>query len=130
VHVADLPAIEGDPLQLRQLLQNLISNALKFHQTDTPPQVRVYTKHLDGKIQLIVEDEGIGFKQEEAERIFQPFHRLVGRTQYEGSGIGLAICRRIVERHTGNISVVSAEGQGTKFIITLPIRHAGSATSG
>lgn len=127
VEVSDLPILEGDPVQLHQLLQNLIGNALKFHQPEVPPRVKVYAKHLADKMQLFIEDEGIGFKEEDAERIFQPFHRLVGRIQYEGSGIGLAICRRIVERHAGTISAVSKVGQGTTFIVTLPIHHSGTA---
>jgi signal transduction histidine kinase len=118
-----LPVVEGDPLQLRQLMQNLIGNALKYHQPATSPEVKVYTKQTPGQVQVFVEDKGIGFDQEDAERIFQPFLRLVGRSQYEGSGMGLAICRRIVERHGGNIVAFSKPGQGTTFIVTLPMYH-------
>jgi PAS domain S-box-containing protein len=98
-----LPAIEGDPLQLRQLMQNLIGNALKYHLPDLPPEVKVYARQRSEKIEIVVEDHGVGFQQEDAERVFQPFQRLVGRSQFEGSGMGLAICRRIVERHRGEI---------------------------
>lgn len=127
VDVGNLPAIEGDPLQLHQLMQNLIGNALKYHQPDAPPAVNVYAKQLPGKVQIFVEDHGIGFDQADAERIFQPFQRLVGRSQYEGSGIGLAICRRIVERHSGEIAARSAPERGTTFIVTLPIYQAEGA---
>jgi PAS domain S-box-containing protein len=122
-----LPVVEGDPVQLRQLMQNLIDNALKYHQPETPPHLRIHAKLLPEQAQILVEDKGIGFKQEDAERIFQPFQRLVGRSEYEGSGIGLAICRRIVERHAGKITVLSQPGHGTTFIITLPAAHPESA---
>jgi signal transduction histidine kinase len=102
----------------------LIGNALKYHQPGIPPEVKVYAKQLPGKVQIFVEDKGIGFDQEDAERIFQPFQRLVGRSQYEGSGMGLAICQRIVERHGGKITAQSKPEQGTTFIVTLPTHHA------
>ncbi|HEX2994325.1 MAG TPA: PAS domain S-box protein, partial [Anaerolineales bacterium] len=127
VDVGNLPAIEGDPLQLHQLMQNLIGNALKYHQLDAPPAVNIYAKQLPGKVQIFVEDHGIGFDQADAERIFQPFQRLVGRSQYEGSGIGLAICRRIVERHSGEIAARSTPDRGTTFIVTLPIYQVEAA---
>lgn len=123
VNIELLPTIEGDALQLHQLMQNLIGNALKYHQPGIPPEVNVYAKHLSGKVQILVEDKGIGFAQEDAEGVFQPFQRLVGRSQYEGSGMGLAICRRIVERHGGEISALSQPGRGTTFMVTLPIHH-------
>lgn len=129
VNFTALPAIEGDPLQLRRLLQNLIGNALKYHRPDMPPDVKVYAKELSGKVQIYVEDKGIGFDQADAERIFKPFQRLVGRSQYEGSGIGLAICRRIIERHGGEIGARSKPGHGATFIVTLPIHPPGSARS-
>jgi signal transduction histidine kinase len=116
-----LPVITGDPLQLRQLMQNLIGNALKYHQPDKPPEVKIFAHQVGEKVQIHVVDKGIGFDQEDADRIFEPFQRLVGRSQYEGSGIGLAICRRIVERHGGEIAAISERAIGTSFIITLPI---------
>ena len=127
VDYGTLPVVEGDPVQLRQLMQNLIDNALKYHQPETPPYLRIHAKLLPERAQIFVEDKGIGFKQEDAERIFQPFQRLVGRNEYEGSGIGLAICRRIVERHEGKITALSQPGHGTTFIITLPAAHPESA---
>ncbi|HSL43176.1 MAG TPA: PAS domain S-box protein [Anaerolineales bacterium] len=129
VEVHSLPVVEGDRSQLHQLIQNLIGNALKYHQPDSRPDVKVYAEELSGKARLYVQDQGIGFDQEDTERIFQPFQRLVGRSQYEGSGIGLAICRRIVERHNGEIAARSQPGQGTTFIVTLPIHHAERASS-
>jgi PAS domain S-box-containing protein len=120
VNVETLPVIEGDALQLHQLLQNLIGNALKYQQPGIPPEVHVSAKHLSGRVQILVQDKGIGFAEGDAERVFQPFQRLVGRSQYEGSGIGLAICRRIVERHGGEISALSKPGHGALFIVTLP----------
>jgi light-regulated signal transduction histidine kinase (bacteriophytochrome) len=129
VNVEALPTIEGDALQLRQLMQNLIGNALKYHQPGTSPQLTISAKQLSGKVQILVEDQGIGFAQEDAERIFQPFQRLVGRSQYEGSGMGLAICRRIVERHGGEITAFSKSGHGTTVMVTLPGQHLGSVTN-
>jgi light-regulated signal transduction histidine kinase (bacteriophytochrome) len=120
VEVDSLPVVTGDPLQLRQLMQNLIGNALKYRQPGKPPEVRIFASQFFEKVQICVEDHGIGFALEDADRIFEPFQRLVGRNQYEGSGIGLAICRRIVERHGGEIAAISEPGTGTTFIITLP----------
>jgi PAS domain S-box-containing protein len=122
LEIDELPVVEGDPLQLRLLLQNLIGNALKYHRPDTPPVVKVYASQLPGRVQILVEDNGIGFNAEEAEIIFQPFQRLVGRSQYEGSGMGLAICRRIVERHGGEITAKGEPGKGASFVVTLPVR--------
>jgi signal transduction histidine kinase len=119
---SSLPVLEGDPLQLRQLMQNLIGNALKYHPLGIPPEVKVYAEQLPGKVRIFVEDKGIGFEQKDAARIFQPFERLVGRSQYEGSGMGLAICRRIVERHGGEIRAASQPGEGTLFTVVLPGR--------
>jgi signal transduction histidine kinase/HAMP domain-containing protein len=127
VEVGDLPTIEADPSQMRQLLQNLITNALKFHKPGQPPTIRVSARpdqDARGKrIQLIVEDQGIGFAMEHVDRIFQPFQRLHGRSQYEGMGMGLAICQRIAERHNGTITARSAAGQGSTFLVTLPLRQ-------
>ena len=131
VQVGDLPEIEGDALQLRQLLQNLIVNALKFHRPGVPPQVSV-TGHIeppngDGSTEravLCVEDNGIGFDEKYAARIFGPFQRLHSKDEYEGSGIGLAICRKIVDRHGGDIVAHSIPDQGSRFMITLPVTQS------
>jgi signal transduction histidine kinase len=116
---------------MRQLMQNLIGNALKFHRPQVPPIVKIYSQHLNHQseqlvvglelCQIIVEDNGIGFEQKYSDRIFQIFQRLHGRREYEGTGIGLTICRKIAERHFGRITAQSKPGQGTKFIVTLPI---------
>jgi light-regulated signal transduction histidine kinase (bacteriophytochrome) len=129
VEMGSLPSVEGDPLQLRQLLQNLIGNALKYHRPDSPPRVRLYAKEHSGKVRIFVEDQGIGFEQKDAEQIFQPFQRLVSRSEYEGSGMGLSICRRIVERHAGSIAAFSRPGQGTTIIVTLPVHKPAISTS-
>ncbi len=126
VEIAELPTIEADPTQMRQLLQNLLANALKFHRAGAPPVVRIETSEVSqtSEVSIAVEDNGIGFDEKYLDRIFQPFQRLHGRSEYEGSGIGLAICRKIVERHGGNITACSAPGQGATFIVTLPVRQA------
>lgn len=121
VEVGDLPVVEADPLQIRRLFQNLISNALKYHRPDVPPVVKVSGTQLSPElIQIRVEDNGIGFDENQVERIFQPFQRLVGKSQFEGTGMGLAICKRIVERHGGELIARSTPGVGSTFIITLP----------
>jgi light-regulated signal transduction histidine kinase (bacteriophytochrome) len=124
IKVDELPKVEADASQMHQLLQNLIGNALKFHRKETPPQVKIYSRlKAPAAVQIFVEDNGIGFPESEAERIFQPFQRLVGRSDYEGSRMGLSICRKIVERHNGSITAHSQLGQGSTFIITLPFRQ-------
>jgi two-component system sensor kinase FixL len=137
VEVGGLPTIEADPDQMRQLLQHLIGNALKFHREGEPPVVKIHAESLngqgegaagasagDGLCQIMVEDNGIGFDEKYLERIFQVFQRLHGRSEYEGTGIGLATCRKIVERHGGSITAKSAPGQGATFIVTLPVTQS------
>ncbi len=121
VEFSAMPVIEADPTQMHQLLQNLINNALKFHQDVTPPSIQVSAQISGSKCQILVKDNGIGFEMQYLDRIFKPFQRLHGRQEYEGSGMGLAICRRIVERHSGEITAISTPGEGSTFIITLPI---------
>ncbi len=116
-----LPTLEADPLQMTRLFQNLIGNAIKFQPPGGRPYVRIYPRRLeDGQTAIVVEDNGIGVPPEAAERIFQPFQRAVGRSEYEGSGMGLAICRKIVERHGGQISVQNRPGGGAAFLVILP----------
>ncbi len=119
-----MPAIEADESQMLRLFQNLIGNALKFRGAETP-RIKVYGK-LDGQgiCELFVKDNGIGFDPQFAELIFKPFQRLHGRSEYDGTGMGLAICRKIVERHGGNIRAESEQGKGSTFIIRLPLRQA------
>ena len=123
VEIGLLPTIEADPVQMRQLFQNLLSNALKFHHPHILPFVKIYQeseKNFTGLVQIVVEDNGIGFKPEYAQKIFTPFHRLHSSSHYEGTGLGLAICRKIVERHRGTITASSTPLQGARFTITLP----------
>jgi len=125
VEVAQLPVIEANAPEMRRLLQNLLANALKFRRKDTPLVVRVHaTTSRDGLCTITVTDNGIGFKEEHGEKIFRMFERLHARAQYEGSGMGLAICRKIVERHGGGIAATSTAGQGTTFTVILPVRQA------
>lgn len=114
-----LPAVFGDEGQLRQLLQNLIANALKFR-ADRPPRVAVAAARKGGRWELSVADNGIGIEAQYAERIFQMFERLHARGEFEGSGIGLAIAKRIVERHGGRIWFESTPGAGATFFALLP----------
>ena len=124
--VGSLPAVDADPMQLRQLVQNLIGNALKYRRPDVPPEVRVSCVESSLAWTIDVTDNGIGFSQDQADRIFAPFQRLHGRGEFEGTGMGLAICRRIVERHGGTIAAHGRPGEGARFVVTLPRRPAGS----
>lgn len=123
VEIAPLPTVDADPTQMRQLLQNLIGNALKFRRAEVPPVVAVWGERNNGHLQLNIADNGIGFEEKHADRIFQVFQRLHGRGEYEGSGIGLAVCRKIAERHGGSITARSTPGVGSTFIITLPLQQ-------
>ena len=125
IEVGTLPAIDADASQMRQLMQNLLSNALKFRRPDVAPVIRVGASiSRDGICTISVTDNGIGFKQEHDEKIFRMFERLHTRAQFQGSGMGLAICRKIVERHGGSIAGTSIVGQGTTFTVTLPVNQA------
>jgi len=108
---------------MRQLLQNLIANALKFHRTDAAALVRVDAKIRGPLCQITVRDNGIGFEQKHADRIFKIFERLHGREEYEGTGIGLAVCRKIAERHGGRIMAEGIPNQGATFTVDLPMTH-------
>ncbi|MFA5982918.1 MAG: CHASE3 domain-containing protein [Methylococcaceae bacterium] len=127
-----LPIVEADPHHMRQLFQNIISNALKFHRPNQAPEVSVIWKNqtvLDGEdkaeqfYEICIIDNGIGIDPQYVDKIFVPFQRLHGRSEYEGTGIGLAICRKIIERHNGYIHVIpSPSGIGTMLIIGLPVQ--------
>ncbi|GEO02692.1 hypothetical protein AAE02nite_03560 [Adhaeribacter aerolatus] len=128
-----LPVIEAEPTQMRQLFQNLVSNAIKFRKENEKPIINIYAKHIQKKAHLTatpgdevtdiyVEDNGIGFDEKYLDRIFNIFQRLEGH-KYEGSGIGLAICRKIAIRHGGDITAKSQPGVGTRFIITLALKQ-------
>lgn len=120
VDVGKLPTVPADPHQLHQVFQNLISNALKFQNgSGERPRVEISARRNDGEWQFSVADNGIGIEPEHREKIFGPFHRLHGRDQYWGNGIGLAICQRIVERHGGQIHVEDGADGGSTFIFTI-----------
>jgi two-component system sensor kinase FixL len=144
VTMGELPAIEADPMQMRQLLQNLIGNALKFQPPGAVPIIKVEaqivtrdqiredavfpkpppTANPDDKFCILtVQDNGIGFEEQYLEKIFAVFQRLHGRSEFEGTGVGLAVCRRITDRHGGLITAQSKLGEGTVFIVILPVQH-------
>lgn len=131
VHIGNLPNIEADATQMHQLFQNLISNALKFHSVGQPPIVKISAIVLEtspltpqgSACEISLSDNGIGFDQKYVDRIFTIFQRLHGRHEYEGTGIGLAVCRKIVDRHGGFITAKSDPNKGATFIITLPIKQ-------
>jgi two-component system sensor kinase FixL len=126
VDIDALPQLEADPVQMRQLFQNLIGNALKFHRPDVPPLICVRARALGLAFQrpecwrLEFADNGIGFEERYLDRIFKLFQRLHERGVYEGAGMGLAICRKIVDRHHGTITARSTPGAGSTFIVELP----------
>jgi signal transduction histidine kinase len=141
VEILGLPVVRGDPTQMRQVLQNLIGNALKFHRADMAPVVRVSAEIVDntntsarvesgGTCRIFVADNGIGFDEKYLDRVFTIFQRLHGRGDYEGTGIGLAVCRRIVERHGGTITARSKPEAGATFIVTLPLDTQGEGSHG
>jgi light-regulated signal transduction histidine kinase (bacteriophytochrome) len=121
IEVAELPSIDADPSQIRQLMQNLLANALKFHQKDLPPVIQVNAIVKQEHCIISVTDNGIGFEEKYLDRIFTIFQRLHGKQEYEGTGVGLAVCRRIAERHGGSITATSNPGKGTTFLVTLPL---------
>ena len=119
----ELPRVMGDPIQLMQLLQNLVGNAVKFRAKDRPPVVTVAAERAGDLWRIRVSDNGIGIDPQYFDRIFVIFQRLHTKEEYPGTGIGLAMCKRIVERHGGTIGVASAPGNGSTFTFTL--REAG-----
>jgi signal transduction histidine kinase len=129
IDVGVLPTIDADAMQMRQLIQNLIGNALKFHKPDEPPIIKIRSEvsrngDADRDVARITfQDNGIGFDEKYLDRIFTPFQRLHGRGEYEGTGIGLAVCRKIVERHGGTLTAKSRPGEGSTFIVTLPVEQ-------
>jgi two-component system sensor kinase FixL len=121
VNITELPVIDADPVQMHQLFLNLIGNALKFHRKGDTPVVNLSrVKKGNGFWEISVEDNGIGIDEEHIDKIFKPFERLHGRTTYEGTGIGLTICNKIVSRHGGTIAVKRQSTNGVTFHITLP----------
>ncbi len=127
IHFDNLNVLKADPTHINQLLQNLIGNALKYHKKNVSPVIKITSQCLEnGLLEILVEDNGIGFDKKYAERIFQPFERLHGRNVYEGTGMGLVICKKIVEFYGGRIETQSEVGKGAQFIVTLPIEKAAS----
>jgi light-regulated signal transduction histidine kinase (bacteriophytochrome) len=117
-----LPTVTGDGAQLAQLFQNLVGNAIKFRSTDAPC-IDVRAHEQDGAWVISIKDNGIGIDPQYFERIFIMFQRLHAKTEYSGTGIGLAICKKIIDRHGGRIWVESLPGQGCTFFFTLPKPH-------
>ena len=116
-----LPPVQGDPPQMHQLFQNLVGNGLKFHREGIPPEIAIHAHRVEGDmIRVEVEDNGIGIDKEYHEQVFTMFRRLHSRAHYEGTGIGLAICKKIVNRHGGDIGIKSTPGKGSTFWFTLP----------
>jgi signal transduction histidine kinase len=135
LEVEDLPTLEIIPGQMRQVFQNILSNALKFSKKDQPPRIRIWGEWLNDLYtpsasnnagnfyRLFIEDNGIGFNEMYLDKIFTIFQRLHGKQEYEGTGIGLAIVKKIIEKHDGLLQAKSKEGEGTTFIITLPAKQ-------
>ncbi len=144
IQLGELPTLDADPTQMRQLMQNLVSNALKFQPAKALPVVKIEGRIIDlpsvwsaksgnapagaagtgsQLCEIIVQDNGIGFDEKYLDKIFAVFQRLHGRTEYEGTGVGLAVCRRITDRHGGDIVAKSKPGEGATFIVTLPLHQ-------
>lgn len=134
INTTDLPTIFGQPLQLTQLFSNLIGNSLKFHHPGTSPQISIRSEHVskldknrldlsDKKeyVKITISDNGVGFKPEDAEKIFGIFQRLHNKSQFEGTGIGLSICKKIVHNHQGHIDAEGSSEKGANFNLYLPV---------
>jgi signal transduction histidine kinase len=133
IHISSLPVIEGNAMQLNRLFRNLLENSLKFTRENVIPEINIRSSRLSpeehGKLKLEasgeyhkieIADNGIGFKNEHAEKIFRPFVRLHGKSKFGGNGMGLAICKKIVENHHGVMYANSNEKEGTRFVLVLP----------
>jgi light-regulated signal transduction histidine kinase (bacteriophytochrome) len=133
VHLHQLPTVRGNPLQLGLVFQNLISNSIKFSDPGKALiiDISVENAHLDGKParKIVYRDNGIGFQQNQAERIFEIFYRLHSKDQYEGTGVGLAIVKKIIDLHQGTVSAEGNENEGACFKIVLPVESPGAADS-
>ena len=132
VTLGNLPTVEADKLQMRRIFQNLVGNGLKFHRENVPPLIHITGRIFEKKqeegpfatwLEIVFKDNGIGFENEHAEKIFTVFQRLHGRDEYDGTGIGLAICRRIAERHGGSIKADGNLGKGAIFTVYLPVEQ-------
>jgi two-component system, chemotaxis family, sensor kinase Cph1 len=124
VSLGELPNIQADPLQMRQLFQNLIGNALKYHRPGEQPLVTVTSRLIENSwIEIMVKDNGVGIDMQYADYIFEPFTRLSDRPDTDGTGMGLVICKKIIERHSGTISVSSMLDHGSTFTVKLPVQR-------
>ena len=128
IEIGELPTIAADAMQMRQLMLNLVGNALKFQPPGGTPVVSIQSRMINAPsgeplAEITVQDNGIGFEEKYLDKIFAVFQRLHGRTEYEGTGVGLAVCRRITDRHGGTITARSQLGEGATFIVTLPVRQ-------
>ena len=120
VEISSLPVMNVYPIQMRQLFQNLLSNAIKFSDDQRTPHVKIYALNGGADVQLIFEDNGVGFHEKYLEKMFSLFQRLHSREKYQGTGIGLAMCKKIADLHNGTITARSEPGNGARFIVTLP----------
>jgi PAS domain S-box-containing protein len=123
INVGDLPAIEGDPTMIARLLENVLSNALKYTRDDVIPEIKISGVQNDGMVEIIIADNGIGFEERMISKIFTLFQRLHGREKYDGTGLGLAICRKIADMHQGSITAKSRINEGSSFFIYLPVKQ-------
>jgi PAS domain S-box-containing protein len=133
LRLGNLPVIDGDVGELRQLFENLLSNAIKFRRPDKPLRIEVFEDHSlsnSGESIVVFADNGVGFEDQYAEKVFSIFKRLHGRSEYPGTGIGLAICRKIVGRHGGTIRAMGTPGEGARFVIALPRSNGEIAKNG
>lgn len=128
VEIGTLPPVDSDPVQMRQLLQNLIGNALTYRRQDVAPLVKVEGEFENDEVVLRVSDNGIGFEPRFAEQIFDIFERLHSREEYEGTGIGLALCKKIIHRHGGSITAEGRPGEGGTFTVRLPKLRRGQVS--
>jgi light-regulated signal transduction histidine kinase (bacteriophytochrome) len=133
LRLGNLPVIDGDVGELRQLFENLLSNAIKFRRPDKPLRIEVFEDDSlsnSGESIVVFADNGVGFEDQYAEKVFSIFKRLHGRSEYPGTGIGLAICRKIVGRHRGTIHAMGTPGEGARFVIALPRSNGEIAKNG
>ncbi len=120
LEVGEIPPVMADAAQLEQVFMNLIGNALKYRREGVPPAISVSARRTNGMVEFAVADNGIGIEPQYHDQIFEMFRRLHTHDQYEGTGIGLAVVKRIVERHGGRVRVESTPGEGSTFFFTLP----------
>lgn len=134
VEIEDLPAIEADEPQMRTLFSHLIHNSLKYRQPGVSPEIRIYGRLLERTIgntpilEIDIKDNGMGFDEKYLDRIFKVFQKLHGQTEFPGTGVGLATCRKIMDQHTGSITATSQPGNGAVFTIHIPIRQASNVS--